>query len=140
MKRALLGLALMAVAADPAAAGFGLGKSAAKKSSDNTHPGCGTDVYNTPAIGADGTVLAYSEFNFLYAFNPDGSVKWKTNALLPSGGGGSESSAAIMPNGTLYVGKHSSMIAVQTGILGLSPTAQWPKYGNEISNSGRQRP
>lgn len=100
----------------------------------------GTDVYNTPAIGVDGTIYAYSEWGYLYAFRRDGSLKWKDNALLPQYGGGEESSPTITQDGTLYIGKgYGAFMAVHTDTLGLSLSAQWPRFHRDDRNSGRAR-
>jgi len=35
--------------------------------------------YTTPLVGADGTIYAASYFKKIYAFNPDGTIKWTYN-------------------------------------------------------------
>ena len=67
-------------------------------------------VRSSPAIGADGTVYVGSdctsedESPYLYAIHPDGTLKWRhdlsTTPPRPSG----DSSPAIAPDGTVYVG------------------------------------
>lgn len=80
-------------------------------------PGCGPDVYNTPAIGADGTIYVANELAFVYAFNPDGTILWKDNNLAVNGGI-TESSAALAADGTLYIGTaYGQFLAVRTGLL-----------------------
>ena len=37
----------------------------------------GGNVYSSPAIGADGTIYVGSDDNYLYAINPDGSLRWR---------------------------------------------------------------
>ena len=102
-------------------------------------PGCGNDVYNTPTIGADGIIYVANELNVLYAFNPDGSIKWTETGLPGSAAG--ESSAAIAPDGTLYLGKiYGAFVAVQTESLGLSATAQWPRFHRTNDSAGAQAP
>jgi outer membrane protein assembly factor BamB len=68
--------------------------------------------YTSPAIGPDGTVYAQS-FNDLFAFNPDGTVRWSRNT-------GHSSSLfmrpAVGPDGTVYVGSNS-----QTEVRAYSP-------------------
>jgi len=39
------------------------------------------NFFTSPAIGIDGTIYIATENNYLYAFNPDTSIKWRT--LLP---------------------------------------------------------
>ncbi|MEH6890240.1 PQQ-binding-like beta-propeller repeat protein, partial [Bacillus sp. JJ864] len=58
-----------------------------------------------PAIGRDGTIYATTSTGFnthvnkkLYAFNPDGSVKWKKEIM-----GGGYSPPVIAEDGTIYV-------------------------------------
>jgi len=100
-------------------------------------PGCGNDVYNTPAIGADGIIYVANELNVLYAFNPDGTIKWKETALPGAAAG--ESSAAIAPDGTLYLGKiYGAFVAVKTDSLGLSAAAQWPRFHRTNNSAGAQ--
>jgi outer membrane protein assembly factor BamB len=56
---------------------------------------------NTPAIGADGTIYiggTNPNFDFLYAINPDGTLKW--SAPL---GGYTGISPAIADDGTIYI-------------------------------------
>lgn len=52
-----------------------------------------------PAIGADGTIYFGSTDNNLYAFNPDGTVKWKAPTQFEI-----EGSPAVGFDGTIYVG------------------------------------
>lgn len=51
--------------------------------------------FDTPAIGADGTIFGVSDG--LYAFDPDGTLKWHSPA-----GTGWGSTPAIGPDGTVY--------------------------------------
>lgn len=107
-------------------------------SADASCPGCGSDVYGTPAIGADGTVYAGNELSYLYAFNPDGTVLWKDNGLtgLNEGAFG-WSSPAIADDGTLYVGTlYGRFLAVRTSSPGLSATAQWPRFHHGNRSQG----
>ena len=45
----------------------------------------GGTVYSSPAIGSDGTIYIGSNDRYLYALNPDGSLKW---SFFTSNGGG----------------------------------------------------
>ena len=58
----------------------------------------GNAIHTAPAIGDDGTIYVSSDDHFLYALNPDGSLKWKyeTGDVL--------SSPAVGSDGTIYVG------------------------------------
>lgn len=61
---------------------------------------------SSPAIGSDGTIYVLSDF--LYALNPDGSQKWKTEVLGFSWYG----CPAIGPNGTIYCNGTGKIYAV----------------------------
>ncbi|MGQ9707700.1 MAG: outer membrane protein assembly factor BamB family protein [bacterium] len=65
----------------------------------------GAAFLNSPAIGGDGTIYAFSENDTLYAFDQNGSVKWRlglpdtifyhpSNVLI---------SPVIAPDGTIYL-------------------------------------
>jgi outer membrane protein assembly factor BamB len=88
------------------------------------------DDLGRPAIGADGTVYAAGRSGILWAFRPDGSMKWKTavgqiSSLTP---------LAIGKSGTIYVKGLMNLVAV-------SPDGKikWP-YGNATSNSDISAP
>ncbi|MFQ5604071.1 MAG: PQQ-binding-like beta-propeller repeat protein [bacterium] len=53
-------------------------------------------------VGADGTIHITSYDNYLYAINPDGTLKWKFLA-----GSSNDSSPAIGADGTIYIGSSS---------------------------------
>ena len=65
----------------------------------------GAAFMSSPALGADGTVYAFSERDTLYAFNPDGTVKWRLG--LPDTVFYHPSNIFITPvvasNGTIYI-------------------------------------
>ncbi|NPV14049.1 PQQ-like beta-propeller repeat protein [candidate division WOR-3 bacterium] len=65
----------------------------------------GAAFMNSPAIGNDGTIYAFSEKDTLYAFNPDGTVKWRLG--LPDTVFYHPSNIFISPvvaaNGTIYI-------------------------------------
>jgi len=56
---------------------------------------------DSPAIGNDGTIYVGSNDWYLYAINPDGSLKWKFET-----GDWVKSSPAIGNDGTIYVGSN----------------------------------
>ena len=57
----------------------------------------------TPAIGADGTVYIGVSDGFVYALNPDGSLKWKQKYVNQTGwGAGVKSNILIDAQGTLF--------------------------------------
>ena len=57
--------------------------------------------YSSPAIAADGTVYVGSQDDYLYAVNPNGTLKWRYLT-----GGVVRSSPAIAADGTVYVGSY----------------------------------
>jgi outer membrane protein assembly factor BamB len=105
---------------------------------DISCPGCGTDVYDTPAIGQDGTIYVANELSAVYAFKRDGTVLWMDDTLA-GGGGFTESSADLAADGTLYIATaYGKFIAVNTASLGLSGSAQVPRFHYDTASSGRQ--
>jgi outer membrane protein assembly factor BamB len=65
-------------------------------------------IDGSPAIGADGTIyvgswIMYNNDGYLYAFNSNGTFKWKYNT------GGIVSTPAIGADGTIYVGTKSGI-------------------------------
>jgi outer membrane protein assembly factor BamB len=64
-----------------------------------------TSYYSSPAIGPDGTIYVGSQDNYLYAVNPDGTLKWRFQA-----GDVVRSSPAIAPDGTVYVGSYDNRL------------------------------
>ncbi|MSU62969.1 MAG: hypothetical protein EXS31_11350 [Pedosphaera sp.] len=103
---------------------------------------------STPAIAADGTIYVGADDGpsgsgeeFLHAINPDGSIQWK----FPTGMSGQfYSSPTIWTNGTVIVG--GPVVLGQSNklfaIRGSAPLAKsaWPKYRNDLGNTGRQPP
>jgi len=63
-------------------------------------------VTASPAIGTDGTVYVPCFDGYLYAINPDGTLKW---TAPPSQNLLTYSSPAIAPDGTIYVGGTSGL-------------------------------
>lgn len=62
----------------------------------------GNDIYYcSPAIGPDGTIYICSTDRYLYALNPDGTLKWRYNyGEYPAY---SESTPVISADGTIYI-------------------------------------
>ena len=60
----------------------------------------GGGVKSSPAIAGDGTVVVASESGYLYALNPDCSLKWRYS----TGNVVKMSSPTIDANGVIYVG------------------------------------
>ena len=59
-------------------------------------------IYSSPALGADGAIYVGSLDGYLYALEPDGSLRWKVNLrdwVI--------SSPAVGADGTIYVGSYN---------------------------------
>ncbi|MDN5325305.1 MAG: hypothetical protein PWP02_1024, partial [Thermosipho sp. (in: thermotogales)] len=82
---------------------------------------------SSPAIGADGTIYVGSDDDYLYAINPDGSLKWKIYGI--------NNSPAIDSDGTIYVGGTFDLYAVTSASEGLA-NSPWPKFSHDNQNSG----
>lgn len=99
-----------------------------------------SDIYSSPAIGADGTIYIVSEDSWFYAFNPDGTLKWKDNSIAGVYGGFTWSSPPIVSDGTMYIGGlGGALVAIKSDSLGLANTS-WPKYHYDNKITGRSRP
>jgi outer membrane protein assembly factor BamB len=126
-------------------------------SSDHTvlNPNAQSDIYSSATIGADGTIYFSTEGRYLYALNPDGTVKIKYDmyALSPISSGGSAivySSPAIAADGTIYVGDYyhfldttsntaeGAVYALRSDSLGIDNTAIWPKFHGNNKNTGKK--
>jgi len=70
---------------------------------------------SSPAIAADGTVYVGSNDGYLYALNPDGTLKWRHQT------GGPLSSPAIAADGTVYVGSNDGYL----NALSADGTLKW---------------
>jgi outer membrane protein assembly factor BamB len=60
-------------------------------------------IYSSPAISSDGTIYFASDDYYLYALNPDGSLKWRFYV----GDHDEYSSPVIGPEGTIYFGAYN---------------------------------
>jgi outer membrane protein assembly factor BamB len=67
--------------------------------------GAPTSNYSSPAIAPDGTIYVGSQDDYVYAVNPDGTLKWRylTGDVV-------RSSPAIAPDGTIYVGSYDNRL------------------------------
>ncbi len=97
------------------------------------------DVYCTPSVGADGLIYFGAETQRFYCLNPDGSLNWSTQIEY----GLNRSSAAIMPDGTLYIGTHhenmpnrGNFYALRTSSKGYAQSP-WPRFRKDNKNTGR---
>jgi outer membrane protein assembly factor BamB len=96
------------------------------------------DIYNSPAIDANGRIYFGNEAGRFYAMNPDGTVAWMEKLSSQKYG-----SAAIADDGTLYIPSdtkeffdHYALIALNTGSEGLADSP-WPKFRQNNRNTGR---
>ncbi|MBL8063179.1 MAG: PQQ-binding-like beta-propeller repeat protein [Anaerolineales bacterium] len=93
--------------------------------------------YSNPTIGLDGTIYIASQLGdyhiggsydggYLYAIRPNGTLKWIWNSGTPNCG--IESSAAIGPNGNIYL-QHNCR-----GLVALDSNGQfiWEKGGGQL--------
>ena len=67
------------------------------------YPGSWKGILSTPAIAKDGTVYFTSMSNYLFALNPDGTLKWKFPVKRSAN---IWSSPAIDTDGTIYIGSY----------------------------------
>ena len=96
-----------------------------------------SDIYSSPALGADGAVYFGHEFGRVYALDAaSGKVRW----MQATAQGVTWSSPALASDGSLFIGDLSGRYyAIDTGGHGLDPAAPWAKYRGDLQNSGRQR-
>jgi len=57
------------------------------------------EITSAPAVSKEGTIYIGSNNNYLYALNPDGTLRWKFET-----GDGIFASPRISRDGTVYVG------------------------------------
>jgi outer membrane protein assembly factor BamB len=74
----------------------------------------GDEVTSSPAVGSDGTIYFGSQDGYLYAINPDGTLKWSRSL----GTSITLSSPAIGADGTVYVGTDDSVLYAVNGATG----------------------
>ena len=92
----------------------------------------GGNVDSSPAIGADGTVYFGSGDYNVYALDPDGKQLW----FYDLGSSTLYSSAALAPDGTLFIGANDGLYAIHTASAGLMDSP-WPKFGQNNRSTGR---
>ena len=95
--------------------------------SNNTFP----ELFSSPAIGSNGVIYVGSDNGFLYAFNPDGALKWKYQT-----GGEINSSPCIGSDETVYFGSGLGYAINPDGTLKwkyqtVSGTASSPCIGSD---------
>ena len=96
------------------------------------------DIYNSPAIDANGCLYFGNEIGLFYAMNPNGTVAW-----LDTISSVKYNSPAIVDDGTLYIAMDSrldqdvnGLLAMNTGSQGLAKSP-WPKFRQNNANTGR---
>jgi outer membrane protein assembly factor BamB len=83
-------------------------------------------IDSSPAIDENGTIYVGSDERCLFAFNPNGTIKWRfdTNGWL-------ESSPAIGKDGTIYVGSRGGHLYA----INSNGTLKWRFNANDIIRS-----
>jgi len=96
-------------------------------------------AFDLGAVGAGATIYFGSENEFFHGLNPDGTLKWKCQL----GYGMNWTSAAILDDGTIYMGSmHSSpgfngrLWALETESMGYA-SSPWPRFRHDNKNTGR---
>ena len=85
-------------------------------------------VATTPAIDQDGALFFATSSHEFYCVNPDGSQRWVF--------AGPRTSAAISPDGAVYVGSWSGTLFALKGGRPLA-NSPWPMYGRDAQHTGR---
>lgn len=82
-----------------------------------------------PAVGPDGTIYSGSYLPGLYAFHPDGSVKWVSYEVTPLG-------LSVGKDGTVYVGSGgSTMQSFTVSALNPNGALKWTFQADAFSGS-----
>ncbi len=93
-------------------------------------------IHTVPVIGNNGAVYFGCEDGYLYALNPDGTLRWK----LYLGDRIIYTSAAMDQKGVLYIGSDSgNFYAVSTESTGVA-ASPWPKFKHDLNNYSIQDP
>ncbi|MFN8469698.1 MAG: PQQ-binding-like beta-propeller repeat protein [Caldilineaceae bacterium] len=74
-------------------------------------PPIGTANDQSPSVGADGTIYVGSPDEYLYAINPNGTLKWRFQT-----GSGIRATPAIGSDGTIYVGSDGLYAVNPSGV------------------------
>jgi len=95
------------------------------------------------AIGRDGTLYVSGRGTSesgakFYALNPDGTFRWEIS-YGEWGAGGSFTAPAIGPDGTVYTGTGSFLLAFSSSCGGLANSA-WPMFMHDPMHTGRAGP
>lgn len=90
-------------------------------------------VRSSPAIARDGTIFVGSNDSYIYVINAEGTLRCK----LPTDLEEVESSAAIGPNGKVYIGCVAGRFyTLRSSSYGLAESS-WPMFRHDLQNTGR---
>ena len=90
-------------------------------------------VRSSPAIAKDGTIFVGSNDSYIYVINADGTLRCKLQTDLEE----VESSAAIGPNGMVYIGCVAGRFyTIRSSSYGLADSS-WPMFRHDLQNTGR---
>jgi len=93
----------------------------------------GNNIYSSPVVGSDGTVYFGCETTYIYALNPDESLRWKCKTSRDI----TWSSPAIKSDGTIFIGNMGGdFYAIKSDSFGLNLDTPWPKYRQNNQNTG----
>lgn len=87
-------------------------------------------IMGPTAIGPDGTLYVSTDYEHLYAVNPDGTQRWRYT--VPQG---VLSAPMVAPNGTIYISVAGSFIGLPGAIHAINPdgTRRWARDVNNPS-------
>lgn len=90
-------------------------------------------VRSSPAIARDGTIFVGSNDSYIYVINADATLRCKLQTDLEE----VESSAAIGPNGMVYIGDVAGRFyTIRSSSSGLADSP-WPMFRHDLQNTGR---
>ncbi len=91
-----------------------------------------SSLYSTPAVRGDGSLVFGTSDNFLYALKADGTLLWRSRV-----GDWTDSSVALAPDGTMYIGCTDKNLYAFTGTVQPSMT-DWPQLLRDPRRTGIQ--
>ncbi|MEA3312617.1 MAG: PQQ-binding-like beta-propeller repeat protein [candidate division WOR-3 bacterium] len=96
------------------------------------HPDDEYRRFNYPMVGSDDVIYIGASDGYLYALNPDCSLRWKCYI-----GEEIDGSPAIADDGTIYCAtQDGNLYAITSSSRGLA-SSPWPKYAHDNQNTGR---